>query len=163
MNLEANVEADLEATLDSLRMLTLDAERQDPSAVKRRKLRLQQLDDQLAQPIYKLPTELILMIMELLDISELPAAIAGLYHLLVARHIVPDLPPRTLFWARGLLSWPLELMNNSIFFSRHLNQPQLPVELSLQIQQDLSLQDKINLVFAIYKIPYGRRRVSAWL
>lgn len=144
-------------------MLTLEMIRQDACAVKRRELRLQQLDDQLAQPIYSLPAELVLNIIDFTNISELPATIAGLYHLLVIRHIVPDLPPRTLSWARGLLSWPLELISNDRFFSRHPNQPQLPVELSLQIQQYLSPRDKINLVLAIYKIPCGRRHSSRWL
>lgn len=149
--------------LEDLRMLTLETNWHDPGAVKRRELRLQQLDDQLAQPIYSLPAELILNIIDFTNISELPATIAGLYHLLVIRHIVPDLPPRTLSWARGLLSWPLELISNDRFFSRHPDQPQLPVELSLQIQQYLSPRDKINLVFAVYKIPCGRRNTSRCL
>lgn len=143
--------------LDQLRMLTRQANLRDAGAVKRREMRLKQLADQLAQPIYRLPAELVLNIIDHTNISELPATIAGLYHLLVIRHIVPDLPPRTLSWARGLLSWPLELISNNRFFSRHRNRPQLPVELSLQIQQYLNPRDKVNLVLAIYKIPCGRR------
>lgn len=139
--------------LKALRMLTLEANRQEDDAVKLRKLRQEQLNDQLAQPIYWLPAELILNIIDHINITEMPATIAGLYHLLVIRHIVPDLLPRTLFWARGLLSWPLELISNSRFFWRHQNRPQLPVELSLQIQQYLTPRDKINLVLAIYQIP----------
>ena len=148
--------------LKTLRMLTLKANRHEAGAVKRRKLRQEQLNDQLAQPIYWLPAELILNIIDHTNISEMPATIAGLYHLLVIRHIVPDLPPRTLFWARGLLSWPLELISDNRFFSRHPNKPQLPVELSLQIQQYLTPRDKINLVLAIYQIPSGRRDPSGY-
>lgn len=149
--------------LDALRMLTLEASWHEDGAVKRRKLRQEQLDNQLAQPIYWLPAELILNIIDHTNISELPAIIAGLYHLLVIRHIVPDLSPRTLSWARGLLSWPLELISEHRFFSRHRNMPQLPVELSLQIQQYLTPRDKINLVLAVYKIPSGRRNPAGYL
>jgi hypothetical protein len=129
-------------------------------AARRRELRLKQLHSQLAQPIYSLPAELIMNIIDQSSISELPATIAGLYHLLVKRHIVPDLAPRTVSWARGLLSWPLELINNIIFFPRPTGSTQLPVELSLQIQQYLGPQDKINLVLAIYKIPCASRSSS---
>lgn len=139
----------------------IDPETECPS--ERRKLRRHQLDDQLAQPIYSLPAELIMNIIDHMSISELPSAIAGLYHLLVTRHIVPDLPPRTLSWARGLLGWPLELISNNVFFPRHHTQRQLPVELTLQIQQYLSPQDKINLVLAIYQIPCEAEIPQIWM
>ena len=123
----------------------------------KRKLRLQQLDDQLAQPIYSLPRELVLNIIDQTDLVDLPVTIAGLYHLLVRRHIMPDLPRRTLQWARPLLGWPLKLISDNIFFPRHRTQRQLPVELTLQIQEYLNARDKINLVLALYQIPSESR------
>lgn len=138
-------------------MLRLETCDQNQFACERRVARLQLLDDQLAQPIYSLPWEILMIVIEHTDIAEIPAIIAGLYHVLVKRRIVPDLSPRTVSWARALLGWPFRRISSNIFFPRHHTEPQLPMELTLQIQDYLSGRDKINLVLAIYKIPTSTR------
>lgn len=81
--------------------------------------------------------------------------IAATYHLLSRHGIVPKLPQKEPSWARGILSWPMDLMSTIPFFPAH-GLRCLPAELSLSIQKYLSPQDKVNLVLAIYGIPFRR-------
>ena len=102
-------------------------------------------------PIYRLPPELVLNILDHIEMAELPKAIGALYHLLAHHGIVAQLPRRELKWTTGLLAWPMHLISTIPFFSCR-GAFHLPIELSLGIQQYLSAQDKVNYVLAIYKI-----------
>jgi hypothetical protein len=134
-------------------MLSITPDADLHCSMTKRQQRLKQFHQTIALPIYALPTEIILNIIHQATISQLPSLISGLYHLLVNRGIVPNLSPSTLVWARGLLTWPLEMISTNIFFPRLDYQLQLPLDLTLEIEKYLRPEDKINLVLAIYQIP----------
>ena len=106
-------------------------------------------------PIYSLPPELVLNVIDFLELGDISFLIAATYHLLMHHGIVPQLPRKEPSWVRGLLSWPMDLINPVPFLpAKRLRC--LPPELSLCILRYLRPQDKINFVLAIYEIPFRR-------
>lgn len=107
-----------------------------------------------ANPLYSLPTELMLAILERLDLSEYAALMVAAYHLLVHHGLAPWIDSIQLgalmdgcrgfhdcFRCKGSPLFLLRPVRCSIQF--------LPAELRLEIQKYLNPQDKINYVIAM--------------
>lgn len=114
--------------------------------------RWQELQSLYSLPIYSLPPELILNVIDYVELADISFLIAATYHLLMHHGIVPKLPRKEPSWVRGLLSWPMELINTVPFLPAKRFRC-LPPELSLCILTYLRPQDKVNFVLAIYDIP----------
>lgn len=117
--------------------------------------RRQELRNLYSLPIYSLPPELVLNVIDFVEIGDMSFLISATYHLLMHHGIVPQLSKNEPSWVRGLLSWPMHLINKVEFFFPA--RPRcLPPELSLCILQYLGPQDKVNFILAIYDIPSKR-------
>ena len=114
--------------------------------------RKQQLRTLYDLPIYRLPPELILKIVDQLDLIEFPAMIIAMFHLLRHHGIAPSMPTVDLkvflkcsnFRPRA---YDTVTDTNSQGFRR------LPIEVRLQIYRHLCPRDKINFVLATFTIP----------
>lgn len=116
--------------------------------------RRQQLYALYALPIYQLPPELILTILDKLDLIVFPAMIIGMFHLLRHHGIAPlmtsfdlkrflkcsnpDGPPRS---------------KDDVSHNDPKGFYRLPMEIRLDVYKHLSARDKINFVLATFEIP----------
>ena len=114
--------------------------------------RRQQLRSLYALPLYSLPPELILVVLNHLDLNDYPSMIAATYHLLQHHGITPHLSTTRRIQLVRRLNGPWRECDISPFlFLRFYGRLRtLPAELGLEIQNYLTPQDKINFVFAMY-------------
>lgn len=102
-----------------------------------------QLEALYALPIYNLPTELVLSIIERLPIQDYPALILGALHLLRHHGIAPTLSTPKF---RTLMKWkPAHMQDTSQTTIKNL-----PPELRFLCTQYLSVKDKINFILATW-------------
>ncbi len=115
--------------------------------------RKQQLRTLYALPIYQLPPELILAILDKLDLIVFPAMIIGMFHLLRHHGIAPAMTTTDLKLFLKC-SNPSRLNNDTGpkttaargFYS-------LPMEIRLEVYRHLSAREKISFVLATFEIP----------
>lgn len=123
-------------------------------AIRQRLERKRQLHALYALPIYQLPPELILAILDKLDLIVFPAMIIGMYHLLRHHGIAPLMSSLDL--KRFLKCSNPDGPPRSKDDVSH-NDPQgfyrLPMEIRLDVYKHLSARDKINFVLATFEIP----------
>lgn len=103
-----------------------------------------QLEELYALPIYNLPTELVLSIIERLPMRDYPALILGALHLLRQHGIAPTLS--TPEFHTLMESKPAYAQNTSRITIKNL-----PPELRFLCTQYLSVKDKINFIMATWK------------
>ena len=97
-----------------------------------------------ALPIYNLPTELVLSIIERLPIQDYPALILGALHLLRHHGIAPSLSTPEFHTL-------MELKAAHARDTSHITIKNLPPELRFLCTQYLSVKDKINFILATWK------------
>ena len=103
-----------------------------------------QLDALYALPIYNIPTELILCIIERLSMQDYPALILGAFHLLRHFGIAPILSTPEF---HALMEWkPAHAQDTSQTTIKNL-----PPELRFLCTQYLNVNDKINFILATWK------------
>lgn len=116
--------------------------------------RKRQLHALYALPIYQLPAEIILAILDKLDLIVFPAMIIGMFHLLRHHGIAP---PMTTTDLKSFL-----ICSNPDGQSHPKNEVspndpkgfyRLPMEIRLDVYKHLSARDKINFVLATFEIP----------
>lgn len=116
--------------------------------------RKQQLHTLYALPIYQLPPELILTILDKLDLIVFPAMIIGMYHLLRHHGIAPLMTTTDL--KRFLKCSNPDSQSRSKNDVIH-NDPKgfyrLPMEIRLDVYKHLRARDKINFVLATFEMP----------
>lgn len=114
--------------------------------------RWQQLHTLYNLPMYSLPPELILVVLNHLDLDDYPSMIAATWHLLQHHGIIPRMSTPNLKRIVERLNGPWrEFDITPLLFLRFYGCLRtLPVELGFEIQKYLNPQDKINFVFAVY-------------
>lgn len=117
-----------------------------------RAVRRQQLRSLYALPLYSLPPELVLVILNRLNLDDYPSIVAATYHLLQHHGLAPRLSEPDLQRIVKRLKSPLSGQSSSplLLMSFLSSVRALPAELLLQIQSYLNPQDKINFVLAMY-------------
>ena len=122
--------------------------------ISRRLHRKQQLRTLYALPIYHLPPELILKIVDQLDLIEFPAMIIGMFHLLRHHGIAPSMPTADLkIFLKCSNPSPRSRSNSDLTNVPRKGFHCLPIEIRLHIYQHLNARDKINFVLATFHIP----------
>ena len=117
--------------------------------------RKQELSSLYGLPIYSLPPELILKIVDELDLIEFPAMIIAMFHLLRHHGIAPSMPT---------IDLKIFLKCSNPGGKPHLKDHdedldakgfyRLPMEIRLEIYKHLCARDKINVVLATFEIPF---------
>lgn len=103
-----------------------------------------QLEELYALPIYKLPTELVLSVIERLSMQDYPALILGALHLLRQHGIAPTLSTPDFHTLMG--SKAAHAQDTSRVTIKNL-----PPELRFLCTQYLSVKDKMNFIIATWK------------
>ena len=103
-----------------------------------------QLQALYALPIYNLPTELVLSIIERLPMKDYPALILGALHLLRHHGTAPALSTPQI---RTLMEWKPAHAHDTA----HITIKNLPPELRFLCTRYLGVKDKINFVLATWK------------
>ena len=124
-------------------------------ATRQRLERKEQLSSLYALPIYTLPPELILKIVDELDLIEFPAMIIAMFHLLRHHGIAPSMPT---------IDLKIFLKCSNPGGKSHLKEDhedtdardfyRLPMEVRLEIYKHLCARDKISVVLASFEIPF---------
>ena len=99
-----------------------------------------------ALPIYRLPPELVVSIMDQLEIRDIPAVIFGMYHLLRRHGIAPILPSGHIVLTEG---YPTRRGAISAAVGAALRLANLPEELFRNITSHWNLREKVAFVLAL--------------
>ncbi|KAI4198368.1 MAG: hypothetical protein LQ350_005305 [Teloschistes chrysophthalmus] len=107
----------------------------------------QQVKELANSPLHRLPTEILVNIIDRIDLVNLPPFMIGAYHLLRNRTIVPSYPSRLL--KQMLLSEDTAGERDDLSSASLASMPQ---ELILAIGQTLKITEKVHLILATYRM-----------
>ncbi|KAL9579173.1 MAG: hypothetical protein Q9212_005262 [Teloschistes hypoglaucus] len=110
-------------------------------------VRNQQVKDLANSPLHRLPTEILVNIIDRIDLVNFPAFMIGAYHLLRNRSIVPSYPSRML---KNLLLSEATAGDRDDLSSASL--AAMPQELILAIGQTLKTHEKVHMILATYRM-----------
>ena len=99
-------------------------------------------------PIYRLPPELVLNILDFLDLAEFPSLMFAIFHLLRHHGIAPSVPTHRM---RSLIRTVRHSHSAGPGLNR-ISYRNLPVELRLQVHRYLNAREKINFLLATWPI-----------
>lgn len=105
--------------------------------------RAQQQKELMATPLYRLPAELLINIVDRVDLVNFPALMIAIFHLLRKRGIVPTYPTDML---------QLVLLRQGDGDANATSLATMPKELLLAIGQTLTTNEKIHMVLATYRM-----------
>ncbi|KAL8769595.1 MAG: hypothetical protein Q9203_005341 [Teloschistes exilis] len=113
----------------------------------RRLVRKQQVKELANSPLHRLPTEILVNIIDRIDLVNFPPFLIGAYHLLRNRCIVPSYPSRML---KTILLAEAKAGDRDDLSSAGL--ASMPQELILAIGQTLKTHEKIHMILATYRM-----------
>ena len=117
--------------------------------------RKQQLSSLYALPIYSLPPELILKIVDELDLIEFPAMIIAMFHLLCHHGIASSMPTIDLkIFLKCSNPGGKPRLKDDDADDDAQGFYRLPMEVRLEIYKHLCARDKISVVLATFEIPF---------
>ncbi|KAI4247376.1 MAG: hypothetical protein LQ352_006171 [Teloschistes flavicans] len=107
----------------------------------------QQMKELAKSPLYRLPTEILMNVVERIDLVNFPPFLIGAFHLLRQRGLVPNYPSKML----KIVLLPEEKEADKEELSS-ASLASMPSELILAIGQTLSTHEKIHLILATYRM-----------